>query len=208
MRRADENDGGFVLFDEFCKWLAHRFDHQKRYKLEAQHSGRDHPASAAARAERGATSAVPCGAELKRLALESGLSFGDVRGKSDSEIRVLMRASKVDTTLASSKQKTRGALLGGLRDGSLEAAVAKMEEDTAEPEPSPLPQKQRSLFYAVELDTPHVKVTVSEFAKLCNDGRVSRSAVMIWTDGMAGWALPDSPEVQVGIPELAVQLTA
>ena len=35
------------------------------------------------------------------------------------------------TDVAASKAKTRGALLGGLRNGNLEKAVAKMEEDTA-----------------------------------------------------------------------------
>ena len=35
------------------------------------------------------------------------------------------------TDVAATKAKTRGALLGGLKSGALEAAVAKMEEDTA-----------------------------------------------------------------------------
>ena len=38
-------------------------------------------------------------------------------------------ASKTD--VAASKAKTRGALLAGLRNGNLEAAVAKMEDDVA-----------------------------------------------------------------------------
>ena len=33
--------------------------------------------------------------------------------------------------MAATKAKTRGALLGGLKSGAIEAAVAKMEEDTA-----------------------------------------------------------------------------
>ncbi len=41
-------------------------------------------------------------------------------------------AAAVPTTdVAATKAKTKGALLGGLRSGALEAAVAKMEEDTA-----------------------------------------------------------------------------
>ena len=40
-----------------------------------------------------------------------------------------------NTDVAASKAKTRGALLGGLRSGALEAAVAKMEEDTADSTP-------------------------------------------------------------------------
>ena len=35
------------------------------------------------------------------------------------------------TDVGATKAKTRGALLGGLKSGALEAAVAKMEEDTA-----------------------------------------------------------------------------
>jgi hypothetical protein len=35
--------------------------------------------------------AVGSGAELRRQAIESGLSFGDIRGKSDGEIRALMQ---------------------------------------------------------------------------------------------------------------------
>ena len=40
-------------------------------------------------------------------------------------------ASSSDSTtdVAATKAKTRGALLGGLKSGALEAAVAKMEED-------------------------------------------------------------------------------
>jgi hypothetical protein len=34
------------------------------------------------------------------------------------------------TDVGATKAKTRGALLGGLKSGALEAAVAKMEEDT------------------------------------------------------------------------------
>ena len=41
------------------------------------------------------------------------------------------------TDVAATKAKTRGALLDGLKSGALEAAVAKMEEDTAaEEEPA------------------------------------------------------------------------
>ena len=42
------------------------------------------------------------------------------------------------TDVAATKAKTRGALLGGLRSGALEAAVSKMEADTA-PAPAPAP---------------------------------------------------------------------
>jgi hypothetical protein len=35
------------------------------------------------------------------------------------------------TDVGATKAKTRGALLGGLKSGALEVAVAKMEEDTA-----------------------------------------------------------------------------
>jgi hypothetical protein len=40
------------------------------------------------------------------------------------------------TDTATSRAKTRSALLGGLRNGKLEAAVAKMEDDTATDQPS------------------------------------------------------------------------
>ena len=41
------------------------------------------------------------------------------------------------TDVGATKAKTRGALLGGLKSGALEVAVAKMEEDTAaEEEPA------------------------------------------------------------------------
>ena len=43
------------------------------------------------------------------------------------------------TDVVASKAKTRGDLLGGLRNGNLEAAVAKMEEDTAGEEEAPAP---------------------------------------------------------------------
>ena len=92
-------------------------------------------------AEAAQAAAVSSGAELRRQAIESGLSFGDIRGKSDGEIRALMHAPKIDSstraTTTATKNKTRGALLGGLRNGKLEEAVAKMEEDTAELEPEP-----------------------------------------------------------------------
>jgi hypothetical protein len=41
--------------------------------------------------------AVSSGVELQRQAIETGLTFGDVRGKSDGEIRAFMRALKIDT---------------------------------------------------------------------------------------------------------------
>ena len=69
----------------------------------------------------------------------------------DFEIRVETPAPAPtpNTDVAASKAKTRGALLGGLKSGALEAAVAKMEEDTAaeevadaaaaqEPPPNPI----------------------------------------------------------------------
>ena len=40
-----------------------------------------------------------------------------------------MPSSDSTTDVAATKAKTRGALLGGLKSGALEAAVAKMEED-------------------------------------------------------------------------------
>ena len=60
------------------------------------------------------------------------------------------------TDVAASKKKTRGALLGGLRSGKLEVAVANMEDDVAaeeagaEPEPEPEPELEPELEEATE----------------------------------------------------------
>ena len=67
-------------------------------------------------------------------------------------------AAAVPTTdVAATKAKTKGALLGGLRSGALEAAVAKMEEDTAAEEEAaadtaPASPKKRSALMELSDD--------------------------------------------------------
>jgi hypothetical protein len=60
----------------------------------------------------------------KELAAEQQDKQWDVEGNADGE-----------PTVAVTKKRTRAAILGGLKTGALETAVAKMEEDLAEPEP-------------------------------------------------------------------------
>ena len=54
-------------------------------------------------------------------------------------------APSPSTDVGATKAKTRGALLGGLKSGALEAAVAKMEEDTAEPAPEPSAEELKTV---------------------------------------------------------------
>jgi hypothetical protein len=64
------------------------------------------------------------------------------------------------TDVGATKAKTRGALLGGLKSGALEAAVAKMEEDTAaeeEPATAPAPAPAQAPAPATDVGATKAK---------------------------------------------------
>jgi hypothetical protein len=65
------------------------------------------------------------------LSAHSSLASSPVTPAAPATVFDRFASSSSDSTtdVAATKAKTRGALLGGLKSGALEAAVAKMEED-------------------------------------------------------------------------------
>lgn len=76
---------------------------------------------------------VPAGAEAAETEEERG-KVHELQIQPPAEPPPATRPRSAKTDVAASKKKTRGALLGGLRSGKLEAAVTKMENDLAEEE--------------------------------------------------------------------------
>ena len=69
-------------------------------------------------------------AEMQKRVEEKKRLKAQHEAEQDAASATTTAASTTDT--AATRKKTRGALLGGLRSGALEKAVAKMEEDTAD----------------------------------------------------------------------------
>ena len=63
------------------------------------------------------------------LSAHSSLASSPVTPAAPATVFDRFASSDSTTDVAATKAKTRGALLGGLKSGALEAAVAKMEED-------------------------------------------------------------------------------
>ena len=101
-------------------------------------------------------------------------------------------APAASTDVAVTKAKTRSALLGGLKSGALEAAVAKMEEDTAEPAPAPAPTPEpepepepEQFGQATKLDAHADTETESRTDVGADEKAEAEAEEASWADAMA-----------------------
>ena len=179
----DENGGGVVLFDEFCKWLAHRQEAQMRLGRVERPAARQqqqaqHTRPSSQQAERQPHPQQPgVNAAGMQTALATTAAAAAAPAPAASEVEARLRA-EFEAEMLSHRQTSPAAPL------------AKTS-------------KPRELYYAVSMNQPHTRATVAEFSARCLSGEVSRHAVMIWTSGMDSWSLPDDPVARQAIPELA-----
>ena len=187
----DENGGGVVLFDEFCKWLAHRQEAQMRLgrverpAARQQQQAQQHTRPSSQQAERQPHPQQPGvnAAGMQTALAPTAAAAAAAPAPAASEVEARLRA-EFEAEMLSQRQTSPAA---------------------AHPAAPPLAKtsKPRELYYAVSMNQPHTRATVAEFSARCLSGEVSRHAVMIWTSGMDSWSLPDDPVARQAIPELA-----